>query len=966
MTTDRHTPRATYRLQFHSGFTFDDARRLVPYLAALGIGTLYASPILKARAGSTHGYDITDHGTLNPELGGDEAFDRLCATLKDHGLGLLLDMVPNHMGIGQADNAWWLDVLEWGRTSPHAGTFDIDWEPAKRELRHKVLVPTLGAHYGEVLEAGELQLRFAPADGSFSVWYWEHRFPLCPPSYAPLLTAALNGAGDTLSADEGDALQALTAAFRSLRRVPRTARARAARRTRGADLKARLAGLATASPAVAAALAATAERLNGTPGERRSFRPLHRILEAQNYRLAFWRVATDEINYRRFFQINDLAGIRIEVPQVFDAVHRKVLDLVARGCVTGLRIDHIDGLFAPRRYLHRLTDRCRPPLAGDGGGPEMFPLYVEKILGDHEDLREGWPVCGTTGYDFTNDVTQVLVDPAGERALRRAYNRVLGSTAPPFAAVAYDAKRQVMAQELSSELQVLANELNRVTEADWRTRDFTLAELRTALREVVAHFPVYRTYVNTQGATAADERDIDWAVAQARKTRAVVDASIYDFLRSVLTTTWARQPDRRRLLPEVIRIARKFQQYTGPVMAKGVEDTAFYRYNLLVSLNEVGGHPDRFGHGVAAFHRRVAARAQRFPHALLSTATHDTKRGEDTRARITAISEAAAEWSRRVRRWRVLNRRARREIDGRPAPSPNDEYLFYQTLLGVWPEHGDEAGLGELGERLGAYMVKAAREAKVHTSWTDLDAAYEAALCTFVTRVLDTRRANPFLADFGAFAADLLPSGVCNGLSQTVLKLTCPGVPDIYQGADLWDTSLVDPDNRRPVDFARRARLLDDLTRRPPSPALAEELLHAWPDGRLKVWVIHTLLRLRAAWPGLFTTAAYLPLDTEGTRADNVIAFARRGGPEWLIVAVPRMTARLRQDDQVWPLGEAAWARTRITLPDTAPDTPWRNVLTGEDTAPAAPGVLPLSSLLRTLPLAVLRPGDGQAGLRST
>ncbi|MGC2855348.1 malto-oligosyltrehalose synthase [Novispirillum sp. DQ9] len=922
----RRVPAATYRLQFHAGFTFDDAAAVIPTLAALGVTDVYASPILKARAGSMHGYDITDHHAINPELGGTDGYTRLCTALQEHGLGLVLDIVPNHMGIGLADNDWWLDVLEWGEDSPHARFFDIDWHPAKVELHGKVLLPVLGDHYGRVLEDGQLALRFDAAAGAFNVWYWDHRFPLTPTHYGGLLSEAAKEAPD---------LADIAKTFRDLRRRRRDRRAVAA------SLKERL---SNPSPAALAAIEAVVGRVNGTVGKRQSFRQLHRLLEAQHYRLAFWRVASDEINYRRFFQINDLAGIRVEEPDVFDATHGLILDLVAEGTVSGLRIDHIDGLFAPRRYLHRLQDKARAAAGQD----EPFYVVVEKILGTHESLREGWPVAGTTGYDFMTQVNGVFIDPAGERPLTKLYRRLLGGTLPEFADVVYEGKRLVMGQELAAELRVLANEMERVLEQDWHSRDFTTANLLIALREVVACFPVYRTYVNRDGATADDLRDIDWAIARARRMRATADPSIYDVVRGLLTTDYARTRERRHVLPEVIRLARKFQQYSGPVMAKGVEDTAFYRYNRLISLNEVGGHPSSFGQTVAAFHRQNQDRARHSPAGMLATATHDHKRGEDARARITALSELAGEWDARVRRWMTLNRRARRMLhDNGPAPHPNDEYLFYQALIGVWPLDGDLTGLRD---RLVAFMTKALREAKLRTSWTAPDEQYEQAVEQFITRVLDDSRPNPFLPDVAAFHDTLAPAGMLNGLGQVVLKHVSPGVPDTYQGTELWDDSLVDPDNRRPVDYERRRALLDRL---PGDPA---DLLRDWRSGAIKLHVVRALLHHRRAHPGLMREGAYLPLEAEGRRADHLIACARHDGDGgWLVACVPRLTVRLRPADSPWPLGEAVWGKTRLTLPDGAP-TAWRNLFTGE-TVQTPDGLLGAAEALRAFPVAVLVAG---------
>ncbi len=984
MTTlfDRHTPAATYRLQFHAGFTFEDAQALVPYLERLGVGALYASPILQARAGSPHGYDIIDHATINREMGGAGAFDALARSVRRADMGLLMDFVPNHMGIGQADNTWWLDVLEWGRGSPYADFFDIDWRPVKAELRDKVLVPVLGDHYGAILEQGELVPRFDPEDGGFSVWYWENRLPLTPPTYGPFLEAALRAGDSLLKTAEKDTLRALADSVRGMRRRGlKTARGWRARRDKAIQMKDTLRTLAATSGTVRQVLDQAADSLRGQEGRPRSFQPLHRLLEDQHYRLSYWRVASHEINYRRFFQINDLAGLRMELPEVFDAAHVKVRDLFASGAVTGLRIDHIDGLFAPRRYLRRLQDTLRPLLpevstdstdSTDTKDQSAEPtrdawVVVEKILAAHESIREDWAVSGTTGYDFCAQVNGVLIDPSGERAFRRLYKRITGAEVS-FDDITYASRKQVMDAELSAELYVLANELERLTEQDWRTRDFTLTLIRDALRELVACFPVYRTYVNALGATQEDLRDIDWAIARAKKSQAFVEPAIFDFLHSILTTAFARVPGRRRYLDEVVRIARKFQQYSSPVMAKGIEDTAFYRYNLLVSMNEVGCHPNHWGQTVGAFHYQNQDRARRRPFGMLTTATHDTKRGEDTRARVTALSEFGEEWNRRVRRWRTLNRRARAETnDGAVAPSANDEYLFYQSLIGVWPvdlpadERPTESLLAPLTERLIAYMMKAMREAKVHTAWTARNQAYEAAVEAFIRKVLDASAASsPFLRDVQAFHAQVAPAGALNSLAQTTLKLTVPGTPDIYQGCELWDDSLVDPDNRRPVDFALRDRLLAELERRADDPSLPGDLLTHWPDGRLKLHLTRALLGARRADPALFTEAAYLPLETEGRHADRLIAFARRAdGPDggrWLVVAVPRCASGLTADGRPFPLGED-WRKTRFTLPEDAPEGPWHDLPSGGSVT-AENGLVLAADAFARLPVAVLTTGS--------
>jgi len=933
------TPLATYRLQFSSAFTFDDARALLPYLSRLGISHVYASPFFKARPGSTHGYDITDHNSLNPEIGDAASFDAYCDGLQERRMGQVVDFVPNHMGIGQADNAWWLDVLEWGQDSAYAEYFDIDWLSPKAALCGKVLVPFLGDHYGTVLEAGELKLVFDAADGTFSCWYYEHRFPITPGEYTPLLTGALvrlrnaDGVGDEVLVD----LELLVAGFRDLRRPARSARHRSTRRAKAARLKQQLAELARLSPAAVESIHATLDELNGAPGQSDTFQSLHQLLQKQPYRLAFWRVAAEEINYRRFFQINDLAGVRVEVPAVFDGIHAFVLDLIAAGRIHGLRIDHVDGLFDPKHYLQRLQTKVGERTARDKEEEKGFYVVVEKILAHHEKLREDWPIAGTTGYEFLNRLNGLFVDPTAEDALERIYRRFIGQV-PDFETLVYSSKKQAMDQELASELRVLANEFVRLAESSWLTRDHTLVGLRQALREVVASFPVYRTYVDRRGAGPEDRRDIDWAVSQARRRSQRVDKTVFDFLHGVLSTDIAVGRDSPYKRVEVQRLAMKFQQYTGPVMAKGVEDTTFYRYNRHASLNEVGGEPSRFGVSVTAFHYLNQDQARRWPCGMLCSATHDTKRGEDVRARINVLSELPQAWGQRVRRWATLNRRRKTVAHDAMVPDLNDEYLFYQTLVGAWPLefHGaldlDPVSMETFRARMVTYMEKAVREAKVHSSWIDPDAEYEDALQTFISRVLDVSKANPFLADFQAFHADIAEMGMLNGLAQTVLKLTVPGVPDIYQGCELWDLSLVDPDNRRPVDFQRRTEVLQSFGdvvggERNPSPA---DLLTHWPDGMVKMFVVWKLLHLRQGLPELFLGDTYTPLETSGEGADHLCCFLRNGEQGEVLVAAPRLMAALVNETDRLPLGERAWRDTRLLLSDSSQTATWTNVFTGE------------------------------------
>ena len=919
-------PTSTYRLQFSKDFTFADATRLIPYLKELGISHVYASSYLKARPGSAHGYDITDHNALNPEIGTWQEFEEFCDALRREGMGQFLDFIPNHMGIGRADNRFWLDVLEWGRTSPFAGFFDINWRPRQANLRDKVLVPLLGDQYGHVLERGELKLRFEPETGSFAVWYFDHRFPIHPKCYHLIL---------------GDIDPDLRRLATSMTEVNE-----AAMRSVGEKLQQDLAQFARSDPDRLEVTRACAERFNGQPGNPESFRPLHELLEQQAYRLAFWRVAADEINYRRFFDINELAGIRMENPEVFAQTHRLVGRLIGEGKLQGLRLDHIDGLLDPGGYLAQLRDFSAER-------SRSVYIVAEKILARHERLRADWPIAGTTGYDFINLVNGVFVDPDGKQALDRTYRRFLDRSAD-FDEILYACKLQVMDTMLASELNRLAAALDALSEQHWSTRDYTGERLRAALREVVACFPVYRTYVTAGGVTPEDRRDIDWAVGQARRSYAGQDPEILDFVRAALTIDlagWSGAFDR----DEVLSFAMRFQQYTGPVMAKAMEDTCFYRYNRLLSLNEVGGDPRQFGVTVSAFHHLMQERAKSWPHALSPLATHDTKRGADLRARLNVLSEVAPDWNRRVRRWASLNRFKRGKVAGAAAPSPNDEYAIYQTLLGAWPAEllpgtaPDDTVLDAFRQRLQDTVLKSIREAKRRTSWSNPNEAYESACLRFVERLLAADRSNPFLDDFLAFQGRIARLGMLNSLSQTVLALTAPGVPDIYQGGALWDLNMVDPDNRRPVDFVRRRGMLNEVMQtNGERRRRMREWLAQWPDGRIKLAVVCSLLCCRREHPDLFGRGSYEPVSLEGPLSQHVIAFVRREGGEICVAVAARLFARLLGDQADYR--SDVWGDARLDLRE-APKS-LTNVLTGE--AVSTDAGLHLGEVLADLPAAVL------------
>ncbi|SFP37183.1 malto-oligosyltrehalose synthase [Variovorax sp. 770b2] len=955
-------PRATYRLQFHKDFGFDDAIRVLPYLAKLGVSHVYCSPIQRARAGSMHGYDVVAHAEVNPELGGEEGFARFVAALKAHGLGQLLDMVPNHMGVFGADNAWWMDVLENGPASRFAQHFDIDWQPLNVELTGKVLLPILGVHYGEALESGELVLHFERESGGFAIRYFDHRFPLAPESYPVVLERALARLGD---GDASGRLASLSTAFGHLPGRSAASPDDLAERVRDKELlKGRLARLARQRPAVAQALAASVAELNlGAPQARDA---LHRLIELQAYRLAHWRVAADEINYRRFFDINDLAAVRMERDEVFEATQSFALDLAASGVVDGLRIDHPDGLYDPAEYFRKLQEGYarRAGLVlptHDADGRPARPLYVvaEKIAGAHEEVPERWHVHGTTGYRFANVANGVLVDTAAEAGVVHAWQRFTGEM-EDFASICRAGRREVMRNALSSELNVLSTELLRIARADRSTRDYTLNALRRALADVGACMPVYRTYI-VDGPSAQDIRFIDEAVDEAARQSGDADRSIFDFVRSALRgEAVACAPP--ALGERVRRFAVRFQQFSAPVAAKGVEDTAFYRYFPLASLNEVGGEPDRFGIEVEEFHALSADRALRWPHTMLATSTHDNKRSEDVRNRIDVLSEMPDEWVRALTRWHGLCRAMRRKLATGEAPSRADEYLLYQTLLGTLPLGGLDAGTATaFGDRIWQYMQKAAREAKLRTRWSHPDADYEAALERFVRELLANPEEGACLPDIQRLADRLAWFGAWNSLTLTLLKYGSPGVPDLYQGSELIELSLVDPDNRRPVDYALRQQRLDALHAMADQDGLATRVgaMAAAPhDGHAKLWFIWRLLSLRRAQPLLFREGSYEPLTVEGPLAKHVVAFARRHEGQVLVILAGRLFVGLSDhsaDEDATPaLPDAMrWDGTTVRLPEDLGATGLCNLLTGE-TVSAAAGTVRLADAFRHLPWAAL------------
>lgn len=922
-------PSATYRLQFHAGFTFRDALEILDYLKELGISDVYCSPYFQASPDSTHGYDVADHNRLNPAVGSASDFHAFSEGLKARSMGQVLDFVPNHMGIGESLNTWWLETLEDGIASPYARYFDIDWQSGREALADRVLLPILGDRYGKVLENDEFKLTFE--EGAFVLHYYETRLPINTRTYPLILRAALG----RLEGGDLEALRDVIAMFGALGRGDTEPEAKK-------TAKRRLAEIAAREP-ISQAIDYALKSFEGIKGDPSSYDALHEVLEGQYYRLSYWRVAAEEINYRRFFDINTLAAIRIEIPEVFEAAHQLVFDLIRTGAVTGLRIDHIDGLWNPREYVQRLQDRVRDLMKTE----ELQPLYlvVEKILEvAREELPEGWPVHGTTGYEFANLAVQVLTDARNEKAFSRLYSRFLGEDLS-YPDLVYAKKKLAMEILLRSEVVSLGRRLNDLSELHRDFRDLTLDTLTHAVSEVIACFPVYRTYISEDGGVSSqDEKVILRAIVAARRRNPSLEKAVLDFLRGVLLL---KLPD--RLTEEQrrahIEFVMHFQQCSGPVMAKGVEDTAFYIYNRLVALNEVGGNPGMFGLSVEEFHRVNRERAATWPHCLLATSTHDTKRSEDARMRLVALSEIPEDWNAAIRAWSRMNRKHHTKIDERSAPSPNEEYLLYQALAGVWPVGGcDDGNREELVSRIKQYMTKALKEAKVNSSWTEPNSAWEEAVEQFISAILDPQRSAEFLSSFSGFAARLARLGAYNSAVQIVLKCTVPGVPDFYQGTELIDLSLVDPDNRRPVDYERRREML----RRVAEQSCAD-LLPRIEDGGLKLFVIHRLLQFRRDHARFFADAAYEPLTVTGRLNQRIIAYQRSHSSGTLVICVPRFFAALGET----PWG-AAWSETHI---HGATPGEWRNVLTNQ--AITLDGTLDASSAFADAPIAVLwRPAE--------
>jgi (1->4)-alpha-D-glucan 1-alpha-D-glucosylmutase len=938
-------PLATYRLQLNSNFCFEDAIAVLDYLRDLGISHVYASPVLTSRKGSGHGYDVTDPTKIDPDLGGEEGFAALQKAVEERGMGLLLDIVPNHMA-ASSENRWWMDVLEYGPESPFAPYFDINWHPASPTLDNKILLPFLDRPFGEVLDSGGFRL--SCVEGKFVLNCGEQLFPIAPSSYAEILRNR-NGHGHTLDPDSpaGQEWEGILAAADSVAGEINTGlQAASERRIRFERMRDRLRQPVASSPEIAALVESNLVAMNGRVGEPGTLRALEQVLAKQHYRLAFWQTASDSINYRRFFSITDLVGVRVEDPAVFDATHEPMVRLASKPDVPGLRVDHIDGLIDPFGYLTRLRERT----SANGSGPY---IVVEKILEREEFLPADWPVQGTTGYDYLNFSNRLMVDECRAPALQDVYARWTNSTAD-FDEILYQKKKLVMRTLLAVEMRALGRRLVEVSRDDRYARELPPTELIEALVEVTACLSIYRTYLRSLDVPAESQGVVARAIFEARRRRPALPAACFDFLSDVLLLA---SPDHVRASQRELRLAfvSRWQQITGPIVAKGLEDTALYVYFPLASLNEVGGDPRVSAADPLAFHRFIARRKELWPDSMNATTTHDTKRSEDVRARIAVLSEIPSEWEAGLQRWSQMNAKHAAQVNGVSVPDRNEEYLLYQTLAGSWPLAADP--WDSFVPRLQEYFVKATREAMLRTRWTRPNEAHEGALKNFIASVVDKSGNAEFCADFQEFQKHIALYGMVNGLAQVLLKISSPGVPDFYQGAELWDLRLVDPDNRGPVDFAARRALLGQLPSadaQPRKDQIRDWLAH-WHDGRIKMHVIQAALRARSAHSELFARGEYIPLEIAGARRQNALAFARHYQDQWAVAVVPRCLASGTASTSSGDAG--FWGETSIELPGEAPPQ-WTNALAGaDDSAVCRRGSgLAVADILEDFPVALLLP----------
>jgi (1->4)-alpha-D-glucan 1-alpha-D-glucosylmutase len=916
-------PLATYRLQFNKNFTFNEATKILDYLRELGITEIYASPILTSRRGSGHGYDVTNPNRLDPDLGTEKDFDLFLSELEKRGMGLLLDVVPNHMA-ASSENPWWMDVLENGPDSAFSSYFDIDWHPPSRGLDNKILLPILGRPFGEALDSGEFKLTLN--SGKFAIEYFESSFPLAPRTYRTVLAHRIGRLRSLLDENSPayQEYQGIIAALAPISdRDSTPVEAASDKRVRFESIRERLRQLTADSKEVAQFIQENLAVFNGKAGDPSSFSNLQRLLSEQYYVLAYWQNVNETINYRRFFTITDLVGMRVEDPVVFDATHNLILRLISQGAVVGLRVDHIDGLRDPAGYLKRLQER----LAVEGDSSSGSPAYVlvEKILERHEDLPADWPVAGTTGYDYLNFANRVMVHAQGAKEMEKIYSAFIGQSMQ-FSDVLYHKKKLVMGTILAVEMRSLGRQLGELAAQARYARDLPRQELTEALIETTACFPVYRTYIRNLDLPAEATKLLEEALAQARLRKPGLNPQCFDFLHDVLLLSNPPHvlPDHREAR---LNFVLRWQQFTGPIVAKGLEDTALYVYQPLLSVNEVGGDPTPGNMCPKEFFEFIAHRQKKWPYSMNASSTHDTKRSEDVRARISVLSEMPQEWNRHLKLWATMNAQFKSSANGAPAPDRNEEYFLYQTILGVWPLEEDK--VPEVVKRLQSYAVKATREAMVHTRWTRPNLTHEEGLTNFVAAILDETKNGAFLEDLRSFHRDIAYYGMLNSLSQILLKMTAPGVPDFYQGSELWDLRLVDPDNRGVVDFVKRIELLKALRKNDvqDNGSFAAELLSNWSDGRIKLYLIWKTLGFRREFGESFTDGEFVPARVSGERAENVTAFFRVHGNRSALIVAPKWLAASGMGRES---GERKqfWGDTVIALPENAAES-WRNVLIG-------------------------------------
>ena len=907
-------PVATYRLQFTPDFGFNQAKDLTDYLDQLGISDVYASPIFKARKGSQHGYDVVDPTQINPELGGRDEFDALVEQLEERGICWLQDIVPNHMAY-DGQNEYLMDVLEHGEHSQYVDYFDIEWEHSYEDIQGKVLAPMLGDFYDRCLERGEIQLSYGP-DG-LKVNYYALQFPVRVESYAPFLSHERSWLRRQMGSQDPDyiklmgILTTIQETFPSLMDQQRKGQA--------AFVKQMLWELYESNREIKAFIDQNIEAYNGQPGKPKSFNLLDRLLLDQFYRLSFWKVGAEELNYRRFFTVNELICLKVDNPKVFDQTHSLIRELVEGGQICGLRIDHIDGLYDPLGYLERLEEKT--------GG---VYTVIEKILESDERLPDHWPTQGTSGYEFLNYANRLFCQGQNQSHFTQFYKRFSG-VRDGYEKLFLEKKKLIADTNLVGDIDNLARFLKKVASQYRYGRDLTANGLKTAIREVLVCFPIYCTYINQRGISQTDLKYIREAIERARKRIPQLRNELELIERFLLLEYEESLPSEER--SQWLHFVMRLQQFTGPLMAKGIEDTLFYVYNRFIGLNEVGGAPDKFGISLKEFHAYNKHQQEHWPHTLNATSTHDTKRSEDVRARLAVISEIPEEWEKQVKAWSKLNSKKKKKISNYAVPDENDEYFLYQTLVGALPFDSQE--LPDFKNRVKDYVVKAVREAKVHTAWLRPDEDYEAGYVDFVETLLTPDKSNVFLDKLQHFQHRVAEYGIYNSLSQLLVKLTAPGIPDFYQGTELWDFSLVDPDNRRPVDYAKRAEALTDIAKKwdKDAESLLKDLLQHRIAGRIKLFLTVRGLAARNYFRNVFRSGDYRPLTATGQHADHVIAYARHKGEHTLVILVPRFLTTLVQlelsQPDVVPCGTDVWADTAITLPG-GDQANWKNWFTNQ------------------------------------